>query len=182
MAKNDWRLLFPDCSVETIPMALSDHSAILLKLEGDARSCAPRRDYFKFDSCWANEEQCREIMKRIWEKEDDSFSAKVGEIGISLGDWQRSRRGQAKREERRLRSYLLRLDSGSVMDMSCELRRKALVDLKEIMDKDENYWLQRSRVAWLKDGDRNSSFFHARANRRRKKNWIEGLQRDGGLV
>ncbi|KAE8708292.1 hypothetical protein F3Y22_tig00110348pilonHSYRG00365 [Hibiscus syriacus] len=121
VAKNDWRLKFQDCSIETIPMAMSDHSAILLKMVGEERICDTRKDYFKFDFCWANEDQC------------------------------------------------------PITDVNCELRRKALVDLKEVMDKDENYWFQRSRVAWLKDGDRNSSFFHARANGRRKKNRIEGL-------
>ncbi|XP_039064057.1 uncharacterized protein LOC120209036 [Hibiscus syriacus] len=180
VAKNDWRLMFQDCSVETISMAMSDHSAISLKLVGEERMCETRKDYFKFDVCWANEDQCRDIVKRIWEQ-DDTFTAKVGKIGSSLGDWQRSRRTQAKREERRLRELLSRLQSGPITDVNCELRRKAMVDLKEVMDKDESYWFQRSRVAWLKDGDWNSSFFHARANGRRKKNRIEGLLSEGGL-
>ncbi|XP_039044339.1 uncharacterized protein LOC120183780 [Hibiscus syriacus] len=175
------RLLFPECYVDTVSTASSDHSAISLSLEGAITICSPRRDYFKFDACWANEDQCRNIVHRVWENNEDSFSVKVGKIRSMLGDWQRARRSQAKREERRLKSFILRLTLGPITDESCELRRKALVDLKDVMDKDEMFWLQSSRVAWLKDGDRNSSFFHKRANGRRKKNWIEGLESEGGL-
>ncbi|KAE8679239.1 protein AIG1-like isoform X3 [Hibiscus syriacus] len=153
VAKNDWRLLFPECSVVTISTAMSDHSAISLSLEGHFPSCSTIRDYFKFDACWANEDQ--------WDM---------------LGTWQWARRGQAKRDDRCIRSHILWINSGPVSDESCEQRRKALVELKDIMNKDEKFWFQRSRVTWIKDGDRNSTFFHTRANGRRKKNWIEGVE------
>jgi hypothetical protein len=39
---------------------------------------------------------------------------------------------------------------------------------------------QRSRVEWLQAGDRNTSFFHARAAIRKRTNRIKYLIRDGG--
>lgn len=39
----------------------------------------------------------------------------------------------------------------------------------------ESMWKQRSRVEWLKSGDRNMEFFHVAASQRRRKNRIEGL-------
>lgn len=41
---------------------------------------------------------------------------------------------------------------------------------------------QRSRVDWLKAGDRNTEFFHARATARRRTNMIHSLSRDDGSV
>ena len=36
-------------------------------------------------------------------------------------------------------------------------------------------WGQRAKVQWLKDGDRNTRFFHSKASQRRRKNYIRGL-------
>ncbi|KAE8681243.1 hypothetical protein F3Y22_tig00111332pilonHSYRG00015 [Hibiscus syriacus] len=181
VAKDDWRLMFPEARVDTVPMASSDHSAIVLSLEGVEVMGSVRKDYFKFDACWADEEKCKDIVQRVWGFGEDSFETKVGKLGVTLGGWQRMRRTKAKREEKRLRGAILKLDSGPYFAEKCVLRRKVMAELKEVLDKDERFWLQRSRVAWLKDGDRNSSFFHARANGRRKKNWIEGLENEGGV-
>jgi hypothetical protein len=41
-------------------------------------------------------------------------------------------------------------------------------------------WRQRSRVSWLKAGDRNTAYFHRTATWRRKKNKIEKLVTDDG--
>ena len=42
-------------------------------------------------------------------------------------------------------------------------------------------WNQRSRVLWLKWGDRTTKFFHAMASQRCRKNWIAGLQNSEGV-
>jgi hypothetical protein len=49
-----------------------------------------------------------------------------------------------------------------------------LFECEEIMAK------QRSRVEWLREGDRNTSFFHTRASARKWANKISMLVRDDG--
>ena len=43
------------------------------------------------------------------------------------------------------------------------------------MDKEAKKWAQRSRVFWLKDGGRNTRFFHSKASQWRRRNYINGL-------
>ena len=52
---------------------------------------------------------------------------------------------------------------------------EAKKELQALQHNNEIYWAQRSRTNWLQHGDKNTSFFHARANGRRKKNTIQGL-------
>ena len=41
-------------------------------------------------------------------------------------------------------------------------------------------WRQRSKVAWLRDGDRNTWFFHSKASQRRGRNYITKLHDANG--
>lgn len=48
-------------------------------------------------------------------------------------------------------------------------------ELEHLLVKEEVYWKQRSRVGWLRHGDKNTAYFHKHASCRRKRNEIKGL-------
>lgn len=54
-------------------------------------------------------------------------------------------------------------------------------ELEKLRQREELYWHQRSQVAWLKSGDRNTSFFHSKATNRRRKNRIDKIKDDRGM-
>ncbi|CAL8166302.1 unnamed protein product [Prunus armeniaca] len=43
------------------------------------------------------------------------------------------------------------------------------------------FWLQKSRNTWLREGDRNTKFFHLSTVIRRRRNKLEGLNNDDGV-
>jgi hypothetical protein len=45
--------------------------------------------------------------------------------------------------------------------------------MEELLYREEMMWLKRSRISWLKEVDRNTSFFHRKASCRGKKNKVE---------
>ena len=49
------------------------------------------------------------------------------------------------------------------------------MELNKWHEKEDAMWYQRSRINWFRDGDRNTSNFHAKASARLKKNQIDGL-------
>jgi hypothetical protein len=52
--------------------------------------------------------------------------------------------------------------------------------MNELIYREEMMWMQRSRVDWLREGDRNTKFFHSRAVWRARKNRIKRLCDDEG--
>lgn len=64
---------------------------------------------------------------------------------------------------------------------SRKVLNEAEAHLEEVLQEEELYWKQRSRELWLREGDRNSCWFHQRASYRRKTNQIWGLTGDQGV-
>ncbi|GAU18647.1 hypothetical protein TSUD_124800 [Trifolium subterraneum] len=50
-----------------------------------------------------------------------------------------------------------------------------------LLVQEEDYWKQRAKMHWLKEGDMNTSFFHKSATARRKKKNISKLVDEGGM-
>ena len=54
-------------------------------------------------------------------------------------------------------------------------------EIQGLKAKEEIMWKQRSRVNWLREGDRNTRYFHCKANQWNKHNYILGFEDDNGL-
>ena len=55
-------------------------------------------------------------------------------------------------------------------------------EINGLLIKEEKMWKQRSRALWLKEGDQNTKIFHNRASHRYKRNRIEELKNEAGVV
>ena len=53
--------------------------------------------------------------------------------------------------------------------------------IQKLKYQEESMWKQRSRNAWLKEGDSNTCYFHCRANQRNLHNFISGLEDNAGV-
>ena len=63
-----------------------------------------------------------------------------------------------------------------------QIKRSVEREMDRLLEQEEIDWRQRSRINWLKDGDRNTKFFHHKATWRAKTNKIGRLQRSNGSM
>lgn len=54
--------------------------------------------------------------------------------------------------------------------------------LEKLENQKELYWRQHAKAHWLKNGDRNTKFFHEHASERRRMNRIRRLIKEDGSV
>lgn len=64
--------------------------------------------------------------------------------------------------------------------MSIVEENETLKKYHEIITKEETFWKQRSRCIWLKEGDRNTRFFHISMIKHKVANRITKLAVDNG--
>lgn len=55
-------------------------------------------------------------------------------------------------------------------------RKELQIELWSWLRRKESYWAQVSRVKWIKEGDKNTRYFHKVASTRRRKNSIECIK------
>jgi hypothetical protein len=88
--------------------------------------------------------------------------------------------GSVRNQIRRLEQKLLYLRCQLVNDEVLKEERDVELKLCDLFECEEIMARKRSRVEWLREGDRNTSFFHARALARKRTNKISMLTRDDG--
>jgi hypothetical protein len=169
VANGEFLALFDEYSVENVITTTSDHYAVFidLKKHSDEHATRPVKTGFRYEAAWLRSPDYRPMLERAWEDNSvgtvslQSTWTKLQRVGTSLAQWSIDSFGSVRKEINRLERRLkfLRLAPwGSGSEEIKDIERS----LCEMFEREEVMARQRSRVDWLKEGDRNTSFFHSR--------------------
>jgi hypothetical protein len=181
VASQEWLNHFFDAAVTHLMSPCSDHCPLLLRVQKE--EVLPRggkQSYYEI--MWEREASLGEEIHQVWEAENTK-----GDLGIiskalkntlsALKVWSKSHFGSVRKELENLRAKLASLHAGSAD--SGEIKETIRI-MNEMLYREEMLWLQRSRIVWLREGDRNRKFFRKRAAWRARKNRIRKLKRQNG--
>ena len=172
-----WRHHFPGSFVTHLLKRKSDHLPILLCLKGNVAVTKKKRKarLFRFEEMWLRGENCADIIGNAWRMGGDLYS-KIAHTSRNLSAWGRNKFGDSMKEMKDCRLKMEQLIKEMQTDEIIAQMRTLDDGMDDLENREEMYWKQRSRQEWLKNGDKNTSFFHAKAKQRMHRNHITSMK------
>lgn len=168
-------------SVQHLSFYSSDHRPILAKIVMSTAfyGCRVRGKILRFEEGWLNFKYAKKVVNNSWKDSEGRgahhLNKRIAGCIKNLHLWSKERlKGSIQSAIRKKEEEIKKLEAEAcVSDDKC--LDKAEMELEILLEEEEHYWRSRSREVWLKSGDRNTKWFHAKASQRRKKNRIEGI-------
>ncbi|WMV25761.1 hypothetical protein MTR67_019146 [Solanum verrucosum] len=117
---------------------------------------------------------------------DFVLSCKLKALKHKLKDWSRSEAGnlviQRKQTLEQLAEMDMILEYRPLKEQESAKKADLTLELEGLIKNEEVAWRQKSRALWLKEGDRNTKFFHKVANAHKRFNYIDQLMVQGELT
>ena len=164
---------------------MSTHFPILLDGGGLRRGPS----LFRFENMWLKVEGFKDLLKSWWE--GDSFSGSSSFILVEKLKVLKSKLKECNRDifgrvEYRKNLALEQVEfwdakeKNSILSLEeLEARTEVREEYKKWVLLEEITWRKKSREVWLKEGDRNTGFFHKMANAHRRRSNVDKIRING---
>eukprot|EP00253_Pinus_taeda_P031168 PITA_31168 len=177
-----------DMEATILPIGGSNHWPIQLHFTNMNK---PQNRPFRFESFWIDHPTFMQNIESWWTqtsvKSDNImyiFQQKLKIIKAKLKCWNKNTFGNIFQAKKELEEKMADLQQTMIKDGPNKERLAQESNLQKQWEdrliQEEQLWKQKSRVQWLKHGERNTSFFHKSTIQHRANNRILSLKKDDG--
>lgn len=174
LVTSSWFLKFLGTKVHHLRCDSSDHIPLHILLSG--LDPPLRKKLFHSEEMWLSNRGCEEVGFFAWNG-DGTFRfngdvlAKIDKCGKDLTWWDKNVFGNVRRELDRLKKLQVKAKEATMANGNNFRIRQLKKEIDVLLDRESTMWAQRSRLLWVRNGDRNTRYFHARA-----QEGIEGIR------
>ncbi|XP_019430585.1 PREDICTED: uncharacterized protein LOC109337945 [Lupinus angustifolius] len=181
----DWLNAWPNSTQWAINREFSDHCPVILRYKKLEKGPIP----FKFNNCWLHHPSFAAVVSNSWANSDVVgkwafiIKEKLKHLKKDIKVWNKECFGCLDPKLGVLVSDIQAIDligEATALDANQIADRKTLqAEWWKTTSLKDSLLRQKSRSKWLKEGDANTSYFHACINNKRRRNNIMGLWIDG---
>ncbi|KAL0744395.1 hypothetical protein Bca4012_085908 [Brassica carinata] len=178
VSNTHWAECFPSARCEYLGFESSDHKPLLSFFDQGRRR---RRGFFRYDRRLCKNDEAIRVISDSWRATPSaSVSDKLSSTRSAISAWnktqQRNSQEMIEQKKWELNEALSspRNDTALIQTISEALNAAYLAE--------EEYWKQRSRLLWLKLGDRNTGYFHAITKSRKRANGFSVIEKEDGQM
>ncbi|XP_041003991.1 uncharacterized protein LOC121249346 [Juglans microcarpa x Juglans regia] len=183
----EWLNLFDSNQVLVLPVQCSDHNPLSIHFSNSAQDESSIHRIFRYEVAWGKREWCTELIKATWIHKPHQASKLDDTRGIlkacrdKLKIWSK----EAFRQQKRLLNYkreqlrILQESNAGQFNSQINVLQN---EIDGYLEEEDLKWRQRAKQRWLKDGDRNTKYFHKCASQRKQMNRIKHIKNGNGIV
>ncbi|XP_071909652.1 uncharacterized protein [Coffea arabica] len=169
LSSTEWFQIFGDATCKHVENEASDHSMLVLSTIPAQKKMKKR---FVFDQFWAQSQEAEGVVRQAWARPQVGSKMfkiirKIRECWIALLSWNRLNKKNAATQINEIKRKIQELKESAVQGKSREMAELKL-KLSSAYKAEEIFWPQKARSKWLKEGDKNTTYFHACVKTRRK--------------
>eukprot|EP00253_Pinus_taeda_P003838 PITA_03838 len=161
-----------------------------IRLEVDIKANLGKKP-FRFEAFWLRHPEFLEKMEEWWTQSTvqgkgkmHTFQLKLKELKGRIKKWNKEEFGNIMEEKQKLEEEMEALQQRIInegrTEESSQKEGIILGKLEERRKQEEVLWRQKSRIKWLREGERNTRFFQQAMIHHRQRNRIFSIKNEGG--
>jgi hypothetical protein len=182
----EWDLTHTGFGLQALSSSLSDHCPLFLCQQDKPQ----RKESFRFENFWPKILGFLDVVSEAWQEPTPGISSlnvlyyNLRRTAKALKLWNKNLFGKAHLELAIANEIIQKLDvaqearqlSGDEIQLRKDLKTRVL----GLAAAERSRWRQASRLVWLKEGDACTKYFHLKAIRRSRKNFIPCIKKNNG--